>query len=531
MKKGLFYLLLLLAGSFAFTSCSDDDDPNWQKLPEEVTGENLDIRVNGAPAGGTVTFKAQSGEAAVLELKQIIPGCDVVEMNVEMAEQENGSFNFSGSKEVEGVEVRSEATVTKNKYEVGATGNVTIEGKLKADLTITLLTASLNGRTYAGQTLHLSYSGAGLAGKRVNLQTANGLMANLALVGILPGEPDAVLSDVMLDVNGYQCDFSGTATMTSGTKVGYTGTVLGDTLTLNLDVTLGSDMQGGLAGTWDLLDTTLYNSDLSAVLNAPLYIHWESTWEKAGSGINPAEQLSLMGSAMGSHVIFDVLRNVTFGKDGNVTARYFSTDLFSKSMEEIIGFLMSDDFVIPVDRVWASSPKNLAFWYTENDKLYIIPDIAMILKQVKEDGGNVDLGGLDINNLLQGLQDMSGEEIKQLLENFLIQYNIPLDLSSIDAATVKEVAGWLSSGIPLNYKIGTSGLEIRVDKEMVAPFMPLVLSLLPMLQDQMNQMAQQPGNEFIGLLPFILGIDQLTDFNNVWAETSAFELGLGFSGK
>lgn len=103
MKKGLFYLLLLLAGSFAFTSCSDDDDPNWQKLPEEVTGENLDVRVNGAPAGGTVTFKAQSGEAAVLELKQIIPGCDVVEMNVEMAEQEDGSFNFSGSKEVEGV--------------------------------------------------------------------------------------------------------------------------------------------------------------------------------------------------------------------------------------------------------------------------------------------------------------------------------------------------------------------------------------------------------------------------------------------
>lgn len=533
MKKGLLYLLMFIMGSVIFTACSDDDDPNWKKLPEEVSGENADLKINGSSTGGTIKLDVKNESEAVLNLNNVIPGCETVAVNVEMMEQEDGSFNFKGNQEVEGIEVRSTENTAKNKYDVNVSGNVTLEGKLKADLNIKLIPSSLGSRTYNGATLKLTYSDSELVGKEVLFATTDGQTANLTLAGIIPGEPQVAISNVALTVDGFKCNFTGNATTTAGTQVAYTGSVLGDTLTLSLNATLSTATLGGLAGTWNMYPNIVWKENIDdGILISPFLLKWESPYYNTdlGSSINPAHQISSLASVMVSHIIADVLHNATFGKDGNVTAQYFPTEIFSgdKEMMEIVMGLMGDDIIIPEGRVWLNSPKNLAFWYTKDDKLYLIPDIPMILKQVAEDGGNVNLGDLDIEVLLKGLQTMSGEEIKELLNNFLIEEGISLDLTPVDAALIKEVAGWLVTGIPVNYEISSNGLRISVDKEMVAPFMSILLPMLPNIDKMLEEMASQPGGELISMLPFMTGVMKLAELSEAWNQTTLFDLGLQF---
>lgn len=36
MKKNLFYLFALICSMSLFTACSDDDDENWKKVPNQI---------------------------------------------------------------------------------------------------------------------------------------------------------------------------------------------------------------------------------------------------------------------------------------------------------------------------------------------------------------------------------------------------------------------------------------------------------------------------------------------------------------
>ena len=47
MKKNLFYLFALICSMSLFTACSDDDDENWKKVPNQIiTAENLELETN-----------------------------------------------------------------------------------------------------------------------------------------------------------------------------------------------------------------------------------------------------------------------------------------------------------------------------------------------------------------------------------------------------------------------------------------------------------------------------------------------------
>lgn len=534
MKKGLLYLFMFVMGTFAFTACSDDDDPNWQKLPEEISGENLDIQVNGVATSGTVTFKATGEDAAVLQLNGVIPGCDVVKIDVEMVEQSDGTFTFTGSQEVEGIEVRSEETVTPKKYMVDANGSVSITGKLKANLNITLELASLNGeKVYTGNTLKLSYSDRELAGKQVIMQVSNGQSATLSLQGIVPGEPAVSISDIALSADGYKCNFTGNATTTAGTQIAYKGTVLGDTLTLSLNATLSTAELGGINGTWDIFSSI--EKENKKISHSPAYFDWVSSYISPDLGLQSTTMLSESVRLIASHLVAEVLHNVTFGKDGTVTAQYYpELSLSVDDPMKLINSLVGDEIEIPADRQWKTSPKNLAFWYVKDNLLYIIPDIPMILKQVAEDGNSLDFGGLDINALLKSLQTMTGEEIKELLSDFLTQYEIDFDISSLEPATIKQIVGWLSTGIPLKYEVKPNNLVVSVDQEMVKPFMeqlllPMIPALNTVLKEMMETMYPGQGETMYMLMAAqFFGVMDLEELNDIWKNTSAFNLGLEF---
>lgn len=74
MKNKLLFLLVF--GVMFFTSCSDDDDTTWKKIPQgEISAENITLNINGDQAStGTVQMTVKNESEAVLNLKNVIPG-------------------------------------------------------------------------------------------------------------------------------------------------------------------------------------------------------------------------------------------------------------------------------------------------------------------------------------------------------------------------------------------------------------------------------------------------------------------------
>lgn len=101
MKKSLFYLFALICSVSLFTSCKDDD-PSWKKLPsQEITAENLTLTtdVPGA-ADASVKLVMSDAQNGVMTLNNAVRGIETVDIDVTVAEQEDGSFKFQGEKVV-----------------------------------------------------------------------------------------------------------------------------------------------------------------------------------------------------------------------------------------------------------------------------------------------------------------------------------------------------------------------------------------------------------------------------------------------
>ncbi|WP_418698544.1 DUF4925 domain-containing protein [Bacteroides sp.] len=261
---------------------------------------------------------------------------------------------------------------------------------------------------------------------------------------------------------------------------------------------------GGLAGSWNLLGKIDTDQYVSVINSSPFFLRWVPLDEKALSGA----QTSTVGSLLVSKILAEVLNQVTFHTDGNITAKFYSELPFDAETAQawIMGNIFTPDINVS-HTDWNTSPKNMAFWYVRDSKLYIVPNIAAIMKQVS--GG--EAGDLDMAAILQMLSQLG------------------IDVTKLDPALIGQITSWLSTGIPLNYKTTDAGiLEVYVDKAMVEPFMPVLFAMLPGLQAQLDEMAAT--NPLVGLLPLLLGVPKLTDYETIWKDnTATFDLGLGFT--
>lgn len=134
MKKNLILLFALLCTATFFTACSDDEDTSWQQIPkEEIKGDNAAFTVNGETvANGSVKFEAKSAEQAVVTLDNVILAYPEVAVDVTMAKQADGSYNFSGEKgmtTVPGTRADNQTAIATIKV----TGNVTLDGKVRVE--------------------------------------------------------------------------------------------------------------------------------------------------------------------------------------------------------------------------------------------------------------------------------------------------------------------------------------------------------------------------------------------------------------
>lgn len=531
MKKNLLYLFALICSMSLFTACSDDEDTTWKQIPStEISGDDATLQVNGQPsAEGSVKLDVKNGEAAVLTLNKVIPGYANVPVDVILEKQTDNSFNFSGIKELTTApDLTREAASQPAIMTVEVSGNITLEGKVSVKVSTSGL-GMLVG-VYSGDKLALTYSGGAMAGKTATLSAVDGSTMKLLLQGVIPGEPEATVTGVQ--PSGATGAFTGEATTTGGTVVKYSGSVSVATgiLSVDLTVTLGADAQGGLVGSWPL-SHKLYN-DKYEYEDTPFFLNWPAINDEALNG----EQLANTATPAVSQILAEVLNEVTFGSDGNLTAKYYSGFVIDKDENgeemDLQTWLIGKIFgleIAPLDRAWITSPKNLVHWYAKQGKLYIQPNVAEILKQVAQDGGS-DIDADAILELLKTVQSMDDATLMALINGFGSQ--LGLDLTGIDAALVRQVLGWLSTGIPLNYEKTATGLQISVDKKMVTPFMTILVAQLPALQVMWDELVAKDETGMMGMLMMMLGVDKFTDFAAIWEKNTAdFGLGLFFVNK
>lgn len=302
-------------------------------------------------------------------------------------------------------------------------------------------------------------------------------------------------------------------------NVSVTGSISPEgTVVVNLTSVLSPEGQGGVAGKWNLL-TNVPLTDEGTFQKAPLWI----TWNAQDSEKANAQQAALTVRQFGSSFLYQFLHSVTFSEDGNLTAEYWNGEGFDLQ-NDIATYLMSgfeynDDWtavymkIIRENPQWLESPKKFVYWHVQGDYLYIVPDIAAILAQIKQDTGSDVTGGqTGITDLLAALS----------------KYKIDVD------ALLPLVMQWMETGIPFKYEKTENGVKLYADKEMCAPVIEALLPALPELDKALAQLVADNPDDFMiqmlpGMVAGMLGVEKLADLATIWENnTKEFEVSLNF---
>lgn len=160
MKKNLLYLFALICSMNLFIACSDDDTDNgWRDIPgdEIIAGDNATFEINGqALTAGSIQLTAKNESEAELIMKNVLPGYAKVTVDVELAKQSDGSFNFTGKKGLatppamfEVKDVASQPAI----FDVTVQGNINADGKVFVKVTSALSTEAKGGLSGSWNTL------------------------------------------------------------------------------------------------------------------------------------------------------------------------------------------------------------------------------------------------------------------------------------------------------------------------------------------------------------------------------------------
>ena len=235
------------------------------------------------------------------------------------------------------------------------------------------ITASYSNIPLAGiqQNLVLTYSGDTIVGKSVKFITSDSKTADIVLENVLPHEAEVTIGGVSLKGDGKGgYDFNGNGFSSPlRTQVNYTGNVTKGHLTLNLDVSVADNFLTS-QGKWNVYKAKAFSASGNG---QGLIVKMDGTQD--------ADFGPLVG-ALAGNFIGSVLRDVTFNKDGNITASYAA---IPSDIANQIGTLMSGN-ILRKDDEWKQSPANLATYYVTSDSsLYVTPNVYMILAQVEKD--------------------------------------------------------------------------------------------------------------------------------------------------
>ena len=277
-----------------------------------------------------------------------------------------------------------------------------------------------------GSNLTLNYSGQALIGKDIYFKMKDAGTAEFTLFGILPGETETPVHEVVLSAGSDTYTFAGKATGANGTAFRYEGNVTKGKMAISL-----TDIK---IRTSELTDHEYWYVIHSAKNKNTVY---------NGIGGNGTNSLigtlySLVGHKLVGNAISSVLDQVRFQADGNITATYAALPDSVKIGSLITGYGVTGR---PAGD-WKQSPVNLASYYVKNDDdLFIIPNIDMIIRQVQ------------LNKTKAGSNDMA-ESIKKLY---------------------KRLNTWSTNGIRLAIRPGNgTGTLLVLEKEEIEDLFLLI---------------------------------------------------------
>lgn len=248
--------------------------------------------------------------------------------------------------------------------------------------------------------------------------------------------------------------------------------------------------------------------------------------------ITPEGKVALNVSATGAGLILpQVLQSVTLEADGNISAKYSSGSITfepSWAMGLIFGGGAPGvdvlNKLIPTDG-WQQSPKNLAYWFPKDDKLYLKLNVPAIISQAM--GSNAESLAPIISEILNG----DAATVKKLIGTML-----KVDMSSISDETFEMLLSWVNNGVPLNVKNTDKGHTyiyldktafdpIMVDKEMSADSSEFgtgsdLFKLWKIMMD-----AKIIPEDAAAAIILLIGLPQN------WPSTTGFDLGLDLLAK
>lgn len=421
-----------------------------------------------------------------------------------------------------------------------------------------------------GQTLLLTLNGDRLERGSAQLAPGAGNTATLALRGVVSGYAAIELPVALERLADGGTGFSGSCALAAPAAAARAGAaapavfdlsvegrITGQTSDERMEVALTTRLtaegSGGLAGSWPLSRALYPSADETDKVadDAPLHLLWTA----ADAGKPNAGQLARLGSVLGSRLLGEVLASVTLEADGNLTASYHpglvtdhmrdpntgewvstrdfmeqngATELFGDERSYWIfqALFSRTPTLDPYPRRWSASPRGLVTWYTADGLIYLLPDVERIVQRATADGGDAALAA-QITELLQSLREMDDEALRATIED--LGQSLGADLSGIEPALLREVLGWLDTGIPLRYEKQNDRLKLYVDRRMAEPFMRVVLGFMPQLDTLFGELAAQ--NPMMGMIFYLLGFENFTALQGIWADNTAdFELALHFGG-
>lgn len=378
--------------------------------------------------------------------------------------------------------------------------------------------------------LTLNYGDTPLTGKQVKFETTDSKTATMTLTDVIPGEVQTVISNIQLVEGQNEYTFSGNtaATRASGAAIEYSGSVKKGALTLNLKVTMPQsqwagtytlgNVEWGDVDSWRISLTSVIVSKSNSLSASSFYYEAQVRVPEYSIERFPGKRdyalyvrsivplvnpIPFMCRTMGGAMLYQVLQSVTLDIDGNVIANY-SSDPTKFDMNWFSNYITEDrEKELIAGRQWQSSPKNLAFWYEKDGKLYVKLNISAIIAQAMKDNGTTDLGALGsvIDNVLNGKDAVN-------TINGLIKSMVGVELKT---ETINTLLGWVKNGFPVCASTVDGHTYFYLDKETLSSVVAELPVLIPIIKEK-NPMGQ--GSRIADLMQsLIAGWEYADKFN------------------
>lgn len=418
---------------------------------------------------------------------------------------------------------------------------------------------------FTGEGLDLVLNGEQTAIGSMQLVASSNTQAQLTLTDVVTGYPALTIPVELVEHNDGTFEFSAETGLTTPGRatenVVFLITVKGKVsregkISTSVATRLTDSAKGQLAGMWPLSKDLRYMDEDEYETYYYPTTPMQFVWSAIDKNQTNAEQLATLGKTLLSQILSEVISDISFEADGNLTATYYPTLITDKAYSEeegefydvqtyldengmaeyydattwwIMSKLLMEQNINVYPRQWKNSPKNLISWYVENDQIYLLPNLPQILARVAADGAQFDPQA--ILEIVHSISAATDEELKELLAvaGQLIdpEGKLGIDLTTIDIALIRQVLGFLETGVPLKYSVENGTLKLFIDKAMAAPFMEVILKFMPVIDKLLADMAAE--NSMIGMVTMMLGVEKFEDYQTVWAQnTQDFMLGLCF---